>query len=125
MAHEAIIVAYSAEEAHALEVRRAAWDDVERLLFKIDDAETPAESRGGLRVDLDAAIGCLTTAEANAILTRLVRLRPDLADLFALAVFPDNMPTPDWLGADGRPLPVTSPPAALQWRAFEGVPQSP
>ena len=54
---------------------------------------------------IDCAAGDLVVDTLLAAHTRLCRLRPDLADLFALAIWRAETTFPEWLDAHGRPKP--------------------
>ena len=94
----------SAEEARALDGERRVLDELNAALASLN-AHGCAECMQAIEL---AAWGVVDAA-VEVRHARLCRMRPDLADLFALANYPAFMSAPDFLERSGAPKQATEP----------------
>ena len=108
MAADGKRLAHTAEEARAERELADVWERLDTLIAQLR-AHVPEQAQD-LVHDLDAAAGDLYGATLEVTHARLCRILPQLADVLALACWPELVGLPDFLAPDGRPLPVTQPP---------------
>ncbi len=105
MPRDGQFIALTGEEAAAIHM----WD-LERDEFHValewvrGNLEETAESAARLNF-LEVRFNAAAVEMSHVIHARLCRMMPHLADVIALACFPEFMPTPEFLEQRGTPLP--------------------